>query len=234
MAKGISRLSNRFTYRIRFCWWGAEEVGLIGSSYHVNKAKESTVLGQRLSDYLVNINLDMIGSPNFIFAIYNGNTAPVTTPSSAKPGSNKMTILFRDWFVQHNLPYDYTNFDGRSDYGPFLAAGIAAGGLFTGADEIKTTEQRIRYDSMLGQGLGGLSGIRLDACYHKLCDNNRNINKLALETMLNATAFAIDSLSNESDLETWLYPSKRFSSSHKETFAYQYNAINDYFRYPYL
>lgn len=238
LAKTVSNLIDkqvfpRYNYRVRFCWWGAEEVGLIGSAYHVNKAKQSTTIGQRLSDYLVNINLDMIGSPNFIFGIYNGNTAPSSTPASAKPGSNKMTTLFRDWFNNNGLPSDYTSFDGRSDYGPFLAAGIAAGGLFTGADGTKTVEQRIRYESILGEGLGGISGIRLDACYHRLCDNNQNINKFAIETMTRATAFAIDSLINQEYLQTWLYPTKNFNNE-KQQLKHHYDSINEYFQYPYL
>ena len=71
----------------------------------------------------------------------------------------KLQLYFKDWFVQQNLPWDYTDFSGRSDYGPFLAEGIVAGGLFSGADDMKTQEQRDRYDQMLGQGLGGIAGI---------------------------------------------------------------------------
>jgi Zn-dependent M28 family amino/carboxypeptidase len=127
-----------YKYRVWFCWWGAEEVGLLGSDDHVKKAKNSTVIGERLSDYLINLNYDMLGSPNYIFGIYDGRTANNATPSQALPGSNKITALFKGWFDQQNLPSDYTDFSGRSDYGPFLAEGIVAGGLFTGADGIKT------------------------------------------------------------------------------------------------
>ncbi|CAF1226568.1 unnamed protein product [Rotaria sordida] len=224
-----------YKYRIRFCWWGAEELGLLGANFHVSEAKKSTVVGERINDYLVNINLDMLGSPNFIFGIYNGATAPTNTPAAAKPGSNKMTTLFKDWFIAKNFPWDYTKFDGRSDYGPFLAAGICAGGLFSGADGLKTVEQRNRYDAMLGAGLGGTSGIRQDKCYHLSCDRTTNINKFALDKMVQATADAIESIGQQPDLESWLYPTREIQELSKQTPQpkFAYNSINEYFGLPY-
>ncbi len=44
-------------------------------------------------------------------------------------------------------------FDGRSDYGPFLAVGNPAGGVFTVAGQIKTEEQAARYEGTAGIGL---------------------------------------------------------------------------------
>ena len=73
-----------------------------------------------------------------------------------------------------------TDFDGRSDYGPFIAAGIPAGGLFTGAEEIKTPEQAQRY--------GGTAGQPDDRCYHQACDRIDNIDRTALDR--NVDAFA--------------------------------------------
>lgn len=226
-----------YKYRVRFCWWGAEEVGLVGSNYHVTEAKKSNVVGERLSDYLININLDMLGSPNFIFGIYDGSTAPSTTPASAKPGSNKISVLFRDWFNGNQLPWDNTRFDGRSDYGPFLAAGIVAGGLFSGADGTKTVAQRDRYDSMLGKGMGGTAGARLDVCYHQKCDTTSNINKFALDKMVQAAASIIESMGQQADLKAWLYPTREIQESARLSSpvrSYPYSSINEYFGFPYI
>ena len=166
----------------------------------------STVVGERLQDYLINLNYDMLGSPNFIFGIYDGRTARNDTPASAIAGSNKITALFRDWFIRQNLPWDYTDFSGRSDYGPFLAEGIVAGGLFSGADDMKTREQRDRYDAMLGQGLGGIPDIIQDPCYHKACDSIQNINIGGYEKMVQAAAYVLEHLGRMDDLKGWLYP----------------------------
>lgn len=224
-----------YQYRVRFCWWGAEELGLLGADFHVKEAIKSTEFGERIADYLVNINLDMLGSPNFIFGIYNGKSASSTTPAVAKPGSVKMTDLFQAWFDSNKYPWDYTSFDGRSDYGPFLAAGIAAGGLFSGADGLKTTEQRNRYAAMLGPSHGGTSGIRQDICYHKACDNTSNINQFALEKMVKASAHAIESLGRQANLKSWLYPTREILESMRESEKpkYEYNSINEYFGLPY-
>jgi len=178
----------------------------------------------------------MLGSPNFIFGIYDAKTASGNTPASAIPGSTQMTALFQSWFANNNLPWDYTGFDGRSDYGPFLAAGIACGGLFSGADGVKTVEQRNRYNAMLGSGLGGTSGIRQDICYHRACDGTSNINKFALDKMVQASAYAIESLGQQSDLKSWLYPTKNMQQINKQLpqeEQFKYNSINEYFGLPY-
>jgi aminopeptidase Y len=164
--------------------------------------------GNRLQDYLINLNYDMLGSPNYFFGIYNGSSAKPDTPPNALNGSIRISETFRNWFVGQNLPWDYTDFSGRSDYGPFLAAGTVAGGLFSGADETKTSEQRSRYES-LGQGQGGLAGAILDPCYHRACDTVDNINQFAYEKMVQAAAYILEYLGRMNNLEEWLYPNGR-------------------------
>ena len=56
---------------------------------------------------------------------------------------------------------------GRSDYDAFVAAGIPAGGLFTGAEEIKTAEQAAKW--------GGTAGVAFDPCYHQACDDQQEV-----------------------------------------------------------
>ncbi|CAF3901669.1 unnamed protein product [Rotaria sp. Silwood2] len=197
----------KYKYRVRFCWWGAEELGLLGADFHVKQAKNSSIIGERLSDYLINLNYDTIGSPNYMLGIYDGSTARNDTPSQALVGSNKLTDLFRDWFIRQNLPWDYRDLSGRSDYAPFLAEGIVSGGLSSGTDGIKTQKQRDRYDEMLGQGLGGVADIMYDPCYHKVCDSIQNINLFGYEKMVKAAAYVLEFLGREDDLKTWLYPS---------------------------
>ena len=172
----------------------------------MKKAKVSTVVGDRVQDYLINLNFDMLASPNYIFGIYDGRTASNDTPPAALPGSNKITALFRDWFVRQNLPWDSADFSGLSDHLPFLAEGVVVGGLFSGADDIKTQEQRDRYDETLGQGLGGISDTVQDPCYHKACDSIQNVNVFGYEKMVKAAAYALEYLGRQDDLKGWLYP----------------------------
>ncbi|CAF3970313.1 unnamed protein product [Rotaria sordida] len=198
-----------YKYRVKFCWWGAEEVGLVGSDYHVFQANQSIFEGERLSDYLVNLNYDMLGSPNFQIGIYDGNSTYMSTaPSKAIPGSIRLTQLFRDWFISQNLPYTMSELGGGSDYGPFLAAGIVISGLNAGVYDKKTKEERDYYNRMLGQGKGGIANVEHDPCYHDFCDSLENINLLGYEKMTQGAAYVLEHLGRHTDLYSYLYPQK--------------------------
>ena len=56
------------------------------------------------------------------------------------------------------------------------------GGLFTGAEEIKTAEQQAIW--------GGTTGAQFDPCYHLACDTYANNNDHALDVNSDLTAFA--------------------------------------------
>ena len=79
-------------------------------------------------------------------------------------------------------PFKGTDFTGRSDYGPFIANGIPSGGLFTGAEGIKTAEEAAIW--------GGTAGVAYDPCYHQACDTFANNNIDALDTNADAIAYA--------------------------------------------
>jgi Zn-dependent M28 family amino/carboxypeptidase len=91
--------------------------------------------------------------------------------------------LFENYFADADENSTATAFDGRSDYGPFLDVGIPAGGLFTGAEELKTEEETEMF--------GGEAGVALDACYHSACDNVTNLNMEAFELHAKAIAEAV-------------------------------------------
>ncbi|MFI9403735.1 M28 family metallopeptidase [Nocardia sp. NPDC052316] len=156
--------------KVRFAWWGAEELGLLGSEHYVATLPEAERNKIRL--YL---NFDMIGSPNFAYKIYDGSAGPA--------GSAEIEKAFARYFDFLRLPHVSTPLDGRSDYGPFIAAGIPAGGLFTGAEGIKTPEEH--------QMFGGEAGKPYDACYHGACDTTSNINDKALAVNTGAIAYSV-------------------------------------------
>lgn len=158
-----------------FAWWGAEEYGLIGSTCFVSggcgrdlevgrvvdlDALEYTELGEALlvGGYL---NYDMIGSPNFMRGIYDGDGSEFG--DVGPPGSDSIEATFENFFDRLGLPHKPSDFSGRSDYVEFTNYGIAAGGLFTGAEEEKTPDEVPLY--------GGVAGEWYDPCYHQACDN---------------------------------------------------------------
>jgi Zn-dependent M28 family amino/carboxypeptidase len=168
--------------KVRFMWFGAEESGLLGSEAYV-----AGLSAQERAQIAAMLNFDMIGSPNFVRFVYDGDlsdSAPL--PDGAPPGSGAIETLFLDYFASQGLATEPTAFDGRSDYGPFIEAGIPAGGLFTGAEGIKTAEQAATY--------GGEAGEQYDPCYHLSCDDMNNLSLPAIDQMSDAAAHATISL----------------------------------------
>ena len=87
-----------------------------------------------------------------------------------------------DYFSSQGLESEPTAFDGRSDYDAFISVGIPAGGLFSGAEGVKTPEQQAIY--------GGTAGLAYDECYHQECDDITNVNQDALDEFSDAAAHA--------------------------------------------
>ncbi|KAL8733536.1 MAG: hypothetical protein Q9181_003535 [Wetmoreana brouardii] len=162
---------------IRFVWVSAEEFGLLGSKYYV-----STLSAAQKSQIRLNLNFDMIASPNYKYGIYDGDGS--TFNVTGAPGSAEAEKLFQDYFTNEaHLAYVPDKFDGRSDYAPFADAGIAAGGLFTGAEGIKTAEEQ--------QLFGGQAGVAYDVNYHGAGDNVQNLNLDAFLQNAKAIAHAV-------------------------------------------
>ncbi len=176
LAQQLSKLKPENT--LRFAWWGAEESGLIGSTAYVNG------LSQAERDRIaLNLNFDMIGSPNYIFMIYDGDESGFPAPVPVPEGSIAIEDLFESFFTLSDEPYDDAEFSGRSDYQAFINNGIPAGGLFTGAEVPKTVEQAAIW--------GGTAGAQYDPCYHLACDTFANNNLHALDVNSDAIAFAV-------------------------------------------
>jgi Zn-dependent M28 family amino/carboxypeptidase len=145
--------------KTRFAWWSAEEFGLIGSEYYVDNLPQAE--RDQIALYL---NFDMIGSPNYMFGIYDGDDSDGEGAGPGPAGSAEIEDVFESYYDRRGLPHNGTDFSGRSDYGPFIAVGIPSGGLFTGAEGIKTEEQ--------AQWYGGVAGQAYDPCYHQACDSS--------------------------------------------------------------
>jgi Zn-dependent M28 family amino/carboxypeptidase len=195
---------------VRFAWWGAEEAGLVGSQFYVDELSK-----RERKNIELYLNFDMIGSPNYARFIYDGSGDAFGIKGPT--GSGNIERVFEEYFDSQDLASEPTAFDGRSDYDAFITAGIPAGGLFTGAEDVKTADQVPLYG-----GLAEFEGepVSYDPCYHQACDSMdpiddgadadlyealnevyggaleyngviTNVNTLALEEMADAAAHAI-------------------------------------------
>jgi Peptidase family M28/PA domain len=165
---------------LRFAWWAAEEIGLLGSTDYVEGLSQAE--RDRIALYM---NYDMVGSPNYIFMVYDADESTFPAPEGVPipEGSTAIEDLYESYYTLIGEPYDDTEFSGRSDYQAFIENGIPSGGLFTGAEEVKTEEQEAIW--------GGTAGEQFDPCYHLACDTFANINLHALEVNSDLIAFAM-------------------------------------------
>ena len=163
---------------LRFAWWGAEELGLVGSTAYVEGLSRAEL--DRIALYL---NFDMVGSPNYIFAVYDADESSFAAPVPVPSGSIAIEKVFESFYTYAGEPYDDSAFSGRSDYQAFINNGIPSSGLFTGAEGVKTPEQKTIW--------GGTAGDQYDPCYHRACDTFSNNSLKALDVNSDAIAFAV-------------------------------------------
>lgn len=177
IAKGMAKEVKKPRNRVRFAWWSAEEFGLLGSAAYV-----SSLSTAEAGDIALYLNFDMIASPNSGRFVYDGDDSDAVGAGAGPAGSAAIEDVFTDYFAARDLPTQGTDFDGRSDYGPFIEVGIPAGGLFTGAEGLKTAEQATAF--------GGTAGQAFDPCYHQACDTTRNLSNTAFLQNARAAAHA--------------------------------------------
>ncbi|MEV8375395.1 M28 family metallopeptidase [Kribbella sp. NPDC056861] len=153
--------------RLRFGFWGAEELGLLGSKYYVNNlpAAERT----KIELYL---NFDMIASPNPGYFVYDDN-----------PAGNGARDDLTTYFTGKSIQTEYIDVQGRSDHAAFRSLGIPTAGTFSGAEGTKTSAQATKW--------GGTAGAAYDACYHRSCDTISNINLTSLDRQIDAIGHMI-------------------------------------------
>lgn len=170
---------------LHFAWWGAEESGLIGSTEFIFNPDFGVTDEEyfALSSYL---NFDMVGSPNFIYGVYDADESTFAASAPVPAGSAALEDLFEAFYSIEGIPYEDSEFSGRSDYQAFINVGIPASGLFTGAEGVKTEAQAAIW--------GGTAGDQYDPCYHLACDTIDNVSNEALDVNVDAIAYAIYNL----------------------------------------
>ncbi|TDD71857.1 M28 family peptidase [Actinomadura rubrisoli] len=115
-ALAVARADARPAKRLRFGWWGAEELGLIGSKHYVANlpAAERT----KIKSYL---NFDMVGAKNT-------RTWGVYTDSAS------LGATLTEYFRGKGIATRGINIGARSDHAPFKSAGIQVSGISSGDD----------------------------------------------------------------------------------------------------
>ncbi|MGB8792395.1 MAG: M28 family metallopeptidase [Mycobacterium sp.] len=165
---------------VRFGFWGAEEIGLVGSRKYVQSLDVNA-----LKDIALYMNFDMLASPNPGYFTYDGDQSmpldkrgnPVVPEGSAGIERSLSAYLTS----VGKTPQD-TSFDGRSDYDGFTLAGIPSGGLFSGAENKKSPEEAKLW--------GGAADQPFDPNYHKSTDTLDHIDRTELGINGGGVAYA--------------------------------------------
>ncbi|CRK55046.1 Aminopeptidase Y (Arg, Lys, Leu preference) [Alloactinosynnema sp. L-07] len=116
VALAVSRAGLRPQKRLRFGWWGAEELGLIGSKYYADNLG-ATERG-KINAYL---NFDMVGQKDVTtWGVYNHDTAIANT--------------FKEYFQAKGIPTTPISWNGSSDHSSFTRHNIKVGGVGSSSD----------------------------------------------------------------------------------------------------
>ncbi len=159
-----------------FGFWAAEELGLWGSSEYLQR------LGEGASERVAAaVNLDMLGSRNAVRFVYDGDGSDSGAPGPE--GSGAIERLYVDYFRRAGLAVEGVPVALPSDELPFLQAGIAVGGVYSGSDEGKSRSQERTF--------GGETGKPLDPCYHRPCDTTHGIDARTLTDLARASAAVV-------------------------------------------
>jgi Zn-dependent M28 family amino/carboxypeptidase len=167
LAHQAHRLHLRPASALRFGFWAAEEDGLHGSNAYVASLSKA-----QKADIAAYLNFDMLGSPNGVRYVYDANRPA---------GSTRLEHAFLRWFHARGLAVRPTAIGDRSDHAAFAAAGIPIGGLYSGADEVKTVAER--------RDFGGIVGIEDDPNYHTANDRFSNVDPTIFRQLAHAAAF---------------------------------------------
>ncbi|KJZ73912.1 hypothetical protein HIM_06805 [Hirsutella minnesotensis 3608] len=106
-----------YKHKVRFAWWGAEELGLVGSKYYASQL--SSAEADKIRFYF---NYDMIGSVSPDWAVYADDDAD-------RYGAKHLYDALTKTYTNVSM----AEFGSSSDYVAMRRLGIPASGLFTGA-----------------------------------------------------------------------------------------------------
>ena len=174
--------SPQVTNAVRFGFWGAEELGLLGSNNYVQSLNVDA-----LKDIALYLNFDMLGSPNPGYFTYDGDQSIRPNDNDGVPrvpeGSAGIERTLVAYLKGAGKPPEDTSFNGRSDYDGFTQSGVPAGGIYSGAEEKKSVEQAERW--------GGQANEPFDPNYHKATDTLDKIDRTELEINGGGAAYAV-------------------------------------------
>jgi hypothetical protein len=166
--------------KVRFIWFGGEELGLFGSIHYVNNLSPS-----ELSDTRYDLDADVTATPNYSLGILDPAAVDLfgrTVSTQFPPQVYGPSLVARDQMI------NYYNSVGKNhilfspvgtDAETFNLAGVPASGVLTGQDCCKTPEEVALFGGFTGNYDGNIpstDGGCVDNPF-RWCDNLDNNDK---------------------------------------------------------
>ena len=143
--------------KLRFIWFGGEELGLLGSSYYVNNLSKT-----ELSHIGYDLDADVTATPNYSIGVLDpaapdlfGRTVTATFPNRVY----KASTVARDQAIEYFESTDRNHIlfsPVGTDAFSFNAVGIPASGVLTGQDCCKTQEEVGLFGGFVGNYEGNV------------------------------------------------------------------------------
>ena len=149
---------------LRFAWWAGEEQGLLGSADYVAGLLQAE--RDRIALYM---NYDMVGSPNYIFMVYDADEStfprrPACRSRRGRRRSRTSTSRTTPRSVSRTTtPSSPAAATTRRSSWPASRPAASS----PEPRRVKTEEQEAIW--------GGTAGEQYDPCYHVECDTIENI-----------------------------------------------------------
>jgi hypothetical protein len=188
MMKNVAPLN-----KLRFIWFGGEELGLLGSHYYVNNLSST-----ELSHIGYDLDADVTATPNYLIGILDPAGPDLFDRSTTTAGTfpnrvYKASLVSRDqsvaYFNSIGLNHEFISPTGTDAYS-FNLAGIPASGLLTGQDCCKSQDEVNLFGGEVGNyegHLGSFDGGCVDNPF-LWCDNLDNNDPKVLTFMSKAFA----------------------------------------------
>jgi Zn-dependent M28 family amino/carboxypeptidase len=177
--------------KLRFIWFGGEELGLLGSAYYVNNLSSTD-----LSHIGYDLDADVTATPNYIVGVLDpaapdffGGTVSSTFPNRVYKASTIARDQAVAYFDSIGLNHEFLSPTG-TDAINFNAAGVPASGLLTGQDCCKSQHEVDLFGGSLGNFEGNVpsfDGGCVDNPF-RWCDNLSNNDPAVLTFMSKAFA----------------------------------------------
>ena len=177
--------------KLRFIWFGGEELGLLGSSFYVNNLSSND-----LSHIGYDLDADVLATPNYVVGVLDPAAGDLFNRQVISTFPNrvyKASTVARDqaigYFNSVGLNHELFSPDGTDAFS-FNSAGIPASGLLTGQDCCKNAGDVALFGGSLGNFEGtvpGTDGGCVDNPF-RWCDNLSNNDPKVLTFMSKAFA----------------------------------------------